>query len=492
MLRDILVSEGCEKAIIAMEKEQFLCFAMCYFVAVVFFTLVSAGRRSYSLVIAACGLLGVIVVTFIASPLVPGSTFVGSLVHQVLVSRYSKVAALFGFALGASFICLGRVKGEAGEVLPKKVLWVVLPLSQLIAIGCVALIWNRASRPPAKFVASVVDHRFEVADVLEVTEGRPLRITADEVGNVFLSVQVNLDEGVAGTIFKLLIPESGQGRFGLQAVASSPLLYRPFGLAARNGKLYVSHSGLLGHAKNGRIEYENAGSVTELSDLDEDGTYELYHDVVTGLPGSQGPDSQHQNNGIAFGPDGSLFITQGVSSNRHVPNQEHEGAILRATQGFSSVEVFARGFRNPFGITVLSGGQVLSTDNDSNADAGDEVNLIEPGKHYGHPYVVGGDDGGGDFTCPLVIGKSGGNFCGITNLSGASLPAEFQGCVLIVDLKRGALEYGRLNSDGENRSLSLALLANLPVPLDVAATPEGAIYVLSRNNHLFQIRCVRQ
>ena len=171
----------------------------------------------------------------------------------------------------------------------------------------------------------------------------------------------------------------------------------------RNKQIFVSRSGFLARATQGRLDYANSGSITRLSDLDRDGTMDYYEDLVTGLPGSQGPVSQHSNNAIAFGADGSLFITQGAHSDRDVLNHTWEGKILRASPDFQTVTIFASGLRNPFGLVHGPDGLLFATDNDvALGDPGDELNLIKEGADYGHPYVVGDDDGGGMFVKPLL------------------------------------------------------------------------------------------
>ena len=90
--------------------------------------------------------------------------------------------------------------------------------------------------------------------------------------------------------------------------------------------------------------------MTQLRDIDGDGYFEFAHDIVTGLPGSRGPETMHQNNGIAFAEDGSLFIACASSGDRTLDEHPWGGTVLRVSPDFATTEVFARGFRNPFGI----------------------------------------------------------------------------------------------------------------------------------------------
>jgi hypothetical protein len=163
--------------------------------------------------------------------------------------------------------------------------------------------------------------------------------------------------------------------------------------------------------------------------------YTTRTDIITGLPISK---SAHEANGLAFGPDGRLYIEQGSSTNAGIvnpapdpnfplflyPDTPISGAILVAdikAPGFNGnvtyspmdatnpnivktggdVSVFAPGFRNPYGLVWHSNGNLYATDNGPNAGYGgpsttcsnasvgdaaglDELNLVEAGKYYGH------------------------------------------------------------------------------------------------------------
>ena len=247
--------------------------------------------------------------------------------------------------------------------------------------------WNQS---PASLRASLTARRAHY----------PICVAVDEQDRVFVSVQCSHAEDYSGKIVQLV--ETGlPGRtVHLKTVADDPCLFRTFGLAARDDHIFVSRSGVFVR-EDGRIEYENSGVITRLSDLDRDGMMDYYEDVVVGLPGCQGPVPQHSNNAIAFGPDGSLYITQGVHSDRAPLTHPWRGRSC-ASPDFKKVTVFAKGLRNPFGLVFGTDEQLFATDNDVTiGNPGDELNLIKEGSHYGHPYVVGDSDGGGKFVKPL-------------------------------------------------------------------------------------------
>jgi glucose/arabinose dehydrogenase len=150
---------------------------------------------------------------------------------------------------------------------------------------------------------------------------------------------------------------------------------------------------------------------------------------VSGL----GRSTVHTTNGIAFGPDGCLYLAKGNNSNAGFDPDFAEsrlsGAVLRACfrnpdgsvdPGFDrdcgdgsfqeacDVEVYASGFRNPYDLVWHSNGRLYASDNDMDVEDNpgcgsvantfgcacqeplvdpnaDELDLVEPGRYYGSP-----------------------------------------------------------------------------------------------------------
>ncbi len=57
----------------------------------------------------------------------------------------------------------------------------------------------------------------------------------------------------------------------------------------------------------------------------------------------------------------------------------------------SSGYVFARGFRNAFDVAYDRNGNLFGVENSGDRDDSDELNWIQEGKHYGFPWVMGGN-----------------------------------------------------------------------------------------------------
>jgi glucose/arabinose dehydrogenase len=131
---------------------------------------------------------------------------------------------------------------------------------------------------------------------------------------------------------------------------------------------------------------ERTGAVTRIKDLDQDGVFDHYEDIVKSLPGAQLPDGLHQNNGIEIVGE-KIYITVGVSTDHTPAVLDTEGTILRCNLDGTELETFAQGLRNPYGITWGPLGKIYVTDNDPNfAELGDKLCMAEQGSNLRFPY----------------------------------------------------------------------------------------------------------
>ena len=111
----------------------------------------------------------------------------------------------------------------------------------------------------------------------------------------------------------------------------------------------------------------------------------------------------HYSHRIAFGPDGSMFITSG-DRQKLIPAQETDvnlGKIVRlnddgslpdgnpfASEGGIAAQFWTTGHRNPLGIDFDADGRLWA--HEMGPRGGDELNLIEAGSNYGWPLVSNG------------------------------------------------------------------------------------------------------
>ncbi len=228
---------------------------------------------------------------------------------------------------------------------------------------------------------------------------------------------------------------------------------------------------------------------------------------------------------IATGPDGLLYVSSGSRTDGNEAGSDPRffgGGEVPLTGCFwrldpraakPEIEIFARGVRNPYGFCWNDRGEMLATDNGPDADAPEELNLIERGKHYGFPYQFSnwtrgpyaytpkpppglefvppiansGPDAGGSTAKPLYTFDAHSSPGGIVFL-GDDFPPGYRGTYLInrygnllerpkdtgFDLLQVSLEK---NAQGIYEAKVKQLLAPLARPVDVHQGGPGKIYI---------------
>jgi len=133
-------------------------------------------------------------------------------------------------------------------------------------------------------------------------------------------------------------------------------------------------------------------------------------DVITGLPDNRLHDNRHPLSKFVFAPDGALLVNVGAPSDQCLDaNGARVGTVRcdqsegdEATAGIRRYErlapgrwdpkftMLARGLRNSVALAVHPSGTILQAENSYDFDDRwspfEEVNRIEPGRHYGWPY----------------------------------------------------------------------------------------------------------
>ena len=230
--------------------------------------------------------------------------------------------------------------------------------------------------------------------------------------------------------------------------------------------------------------------IIRLRDTTGTGAADESVEIVTGLP--ERAELLHRNNGIVAGPDGLLYVAVGSTSNLgEEPETELSGTILRIAPDGSSVEVVARGFRNPFDLAFAPDGQLFCTDNAPDVpvrsadDAPDELNHVIEGRDYGHPEVW--DEGPEDSAVvgPVAALPAHAAAAGITFFTGPQA-GEFAGDALIATwgpgLGRSSYTHNvlrvSLEPQGETYTGEVhPFVTGLDRPTDVVIAPDGAVIV---------------
>ena len=192
----------------------------------------------------------------------------------------------------------------------------------------------------------------------------------------------SLAEGDKGTVFvgsrlvdKVYAIANKDGKRTVKVLASG--LYRPNGVAFRNGTLYIA-------------ELSKVSKIDKIEDnLDSPPKPTMIYD---NLP----KDEAHGWKFIAIGPDNKLYVPVGQPGNNVLHDDAH-GQIRRMNLDGSGAEVVARGVRNTVGFDWNpETKQLYFTDNGrdwvSEEVPEDELNRItKVGEHFGAPYCLQGN-----------------------------------------------------------------------------------------------------
>lgn len=320
------------------------------------------------------------------------------------------------------------------------------------------------------------------------------------------------------------------------------------GIADRTKTFAEGFNSVQGMAWHGAdLWIANSPDLTVVRDTNGDDEADVYIKVYTGLG-----NLEHSLHGLNFGPDGKLYMSKGNSKgyNRldqlaplafrelwglaspdgapdytdiqvftketyrrayHTPQDDwgQQGGILRCDpypaghggnpsddQLGRNLEIFSRGFRNPWDICFDDGFDWLGTDNDQTE--GDKVFSPFFGAHFGwgHPWSFNWKGIDHLPTVPISMPLYEGSGAGVIHYGGTHFPKQYQGAFFVNDWMRREVYLFQPEWDGafmRHRGGSFPTTfaradggRSLPSssgrvfePTDIEVGPDGALYILS-------------
>ena len=316
---------------------------------------------------------------------------------------------------------------------------------------------------------------FIVADGFEVNlyaadplMAKPIQMNFDAAGRLWIAsseVYPHIKPGQQANDKILVLEDADRdGRAERTTVFADGLLI-PTGVVPGDGGAYVA----------------NSSELLYLKDTDGDGKADQRRVVLSGF-GVE--DTHHLLHTLRWGQDGCLYMNQSIYIHSHIETpygvqRLNGGGIWRFRPETLELEIYCRGFVNPWGLHFDAWGQSFATD----GAYGEGINYVFPGSVFvtapGAKRIMAGLNPGSPKHCGLEI------------VGGSHLPEDWQGNMITNDFRAHRVCRFVVSEEGSGyasrQETELIKTSHVAFrPIDVKMGPDGAIYIADWYNPIIQ------
>lgn len=297
---------------------------------------------------------------------------------------------------------------------------------------------------------------------------KPIQINWDAQGRLWVASSTSYPQLLPGQTpddkIYVLEDTDGDGEADKSTLFADGLL-TPTGLAPGDGGVYVA----------------NSTQILHLEDTDGDGKADERRVVLSGF-GTD--DTHHLIHTFRWGPDGWLYLNQSIYiySNIQTPwgiERLHGGGIWRLQPHTLELDIFARGFINPWGHIFDRWGQSFVTDG-----AGQQgINYVFPGAQFEAAEGVDRTLEGLNSNQP--------KHSGLGIISGRHFPDSLQGHMITSDFRANRVNRFVVTDDesgyASEKVSDLVWTDHVAFrPVDALVGPDGALYIADWYNPIIQ------